>query len=76
MADDSSVSRHIAPEPDPSGSLVPLPLESPTVPASPSEPALVRTIRELVDTVLDVADDVADGIASATGLGPRRDASR
>jgi hypothetical protein len=74
MADDSSVSRHIAPEPDPSGSLVPLPLESPTVPTPRSGPELMRTIRQLVDTVLDVADDVADGIASATGLGPRRDA--
>ena len=72
MADDSSVFGDTAP--DPSGSLVPLPPEPPSVPARASEPALLRMFRQAVDAVLDVADDVADGIASATGIGPRRDA--
>ena len=88
MADDSSAFGDIAPEPDPSGSLVPpprhpptaveaaapLPPEPPVVPARASEPALLRMIRQAVDAVLDVADDVADNIASAAGIGPRRDA--
>ena len=73
MADDSRVSGDIAPEPDPRGSLVPQPPEPPSVPVHRSEPALLRSIRQAIDAMLDVADDVADGIASATGIGPHRD---